>query len=277
MEPHEMDGAPTQTEALGRDWFKLAVGVIAVIAVVVLAIEGMAWYKGRQLDEAAPAPPPLASLPAPAPAEDSAPAHPLPETEPAAPPTLQASDAPLMAALVQLTGAADLARWLRPAGLARHLVATIDALPRRQVPQQALPTTAVPGKLVLATDKDGARVIAADNARRYQPWIHLLQGADPQATARLYRQFYPVLQQAYRELGYPKKYFNDRLVEVIDDLLLAPEDPGALRVEAPAVMWKYSDPELEALSAGQKVLLRMGPANARIVHAWLSAFRAQIA
>ena len=91
-----------------------------------------------------------------------------------------------------------------------------------------------------------------------------------------YRNFYSLFQRAYQELGYPDRYFNDRLVEAIDDSLATPEIPPPIRVEAPSVMWRYVDPHLEALSAGQKILLRMGQANAHEVKAWLAAFRKSV-
>jgi len=38
-----------------------------------------------------------------------------------------------------------------------------------------------------------------------------------------YFKLYSLFQQSYEDLGYPGQYFNDRLVEVIDDMLRAPE------------------------------------------------------
>jgi len=88
--------------------------------------------------------------------------------------------------------------------------------------------------------------------------------------------FHPLLQQAYRELGYPQGNFNDRLVAVIDHLLATPAIEGPLRVVQPKVLYEFADPELEARSAGQKLLLRMGTANAARVKNWLREFRRQI-
>jgi len=165
---------------------------------------------------------------------------------------------------------------VRPGELIRHVVATVDALPRRRVPQQVVPTTPVPGRFLVTAAGEGT-TIAADNARRYEPYVHLLVSVDPATAASAYRRFYPLFQQAYRDLGYPKGYFNDRLIEAIDDLLQAPQPGAAPRVESPAVMWRYADPDLEALSAGQKILLRLGPAQGKAVRAWLKDFRARIA
>ena len=63
---------------------------------------------------------------------------------------------------------------------------------------------------------------------------------------------------------------------MIDDLLQAPEVPAPIPVVQPKVFWEYADPNLENRSAGQKLLIRMGPENARIIKAKLREFRAEI-
>jgi len=44
----------------------------------------------------------------------------------------------------------------------------------------------------------------------------------------------------------------------------------------PRVMFEYADASLERRSAGQKLLIRMGPANARIIKEKLREFRAAV-
>jgi hypothetical protein len=85
-----------------------------------------------------------------------------------------------------------------------------------------------------------------------------------------------LFQAAYQELGYPHGYFNDRLLVVIDDLLATPElaHPAALQVSK--TYYTYVDPALESLSTGQKLLLRVGPANAAGIKARLREIRARL-
>ena len=45
----------------------------------------------------------------------------------------------------------------------------------------------------------------------------------------------------------------------------------------PKVFWEFADPELEARSAGQKLMLRIGNTNAAIVERKLRELRALIA
>jgi hypothetical protein len=42
------------------------------------------------------------------------------------------------------------------------------------------------------------------------------------------------------------------------------------------VFYQFADPKLEALPAGQKLLIRMGPQNASVIKAKLQQFRAAI-
>ncbi len=92
--------------------------------------------------------------------------------------------------------------------------------------------------------------------------VNLVAGTDREAIAALYRRFYPLFQESYVRLGYPDAYFNDRVVEVIDHLLVTPEPHEPIRLIRPHVLYEFADAELEALSSGQKLLLRMGGEHA---------------
>jgi DUF3014 family protein len=88
---------------------------------------------------------------------------------------------------------------------------------------------------------------------------------------------YPLFQQAYQELGYPKKYFNDRLVQVIDHMLATPSIKEPVALVRPKVLYEFEDPELEDLSAGQKIMIRIGPENAAAMKAKLREIRQELA
>jgi hypothetical protein len=92
----------------------------------------------------------------------------------------------------------------------------------------------------------------------------------------VYEHLYPLFQQSYEDLGYPGKYFNDRLVEVIDSLLQTPEVTAPVTLVQPKVFYEFADQDLEARPTGQKLLIRMGPANERTIKAKLREFRAEI-
>ncbi len=85
-----------------------------------------------------------------------------------------------------------------------------------------------------------------------------------------------MFQEAYESLGHPPQYFNDRLIEVIDHLLATPELEGPIALAQPNVLYEFADPKLESSSAGQKVLIRMGAENARVVKEKLRELRGEL-
>ena len=55
-----------------------------------------------------------------------------------------------------------------------------------------------------------------------------------------------------------------------------PQITGPIELVRPNVMYVFADPKLEALPAGQKLLIRMGADNATVVKAKLMELRAII-
>jgi hypothetical protein len=168
-------------------------------------------------------------------------------------------------------------------GFASRFVATVDNLGRERAPTRLWPLNPAPGQFTV--DKRGdVTVLSADNGLRYTPYVLLAESADVRQLVTLYVRLYPQLQQAYEELGYPGRYFNDRLVEVIDQLLATPDVASLLEVRLPPVdasvqlrrpwlLYEFADPALQSLTAGQKLLLRMGPVNQRRMKAKLVELR----
>jgi hypothetical protein len=265
---------------------RIAVGLVLAL---VLAGGGAWWYLHRppkaQVPAAAEATAPTAAAAPANPAEPPAVQHPLEEAPAAAEPLppVGESDGVLADALKALIGAPAVQTWLVPDELARRFVATVDNLPRnvpleKRRPLRTPPEAPLVDRVVLdAADGTERITLSARNAQRYDTAIALFGMADARAMAGSYRRFYPLLQQAYQDLGYPDRYFNDRVVEAIDDMLRAPEPAGPVILVQPKVLYQYEDAELEKLSSGQKLLLRMGPAHAREVKAKLRELRALIA
>jgi hypothetical protein len=151
-------------------------------------------------------------------------------------------------------------RLLTPNGIIRHIVATIDNLPRRTMAAGIRPVMPVPGPFA-TTSPVHEMSIAGSNAGRYTPYVHAAESIDSGRLVQFYVHLYPLFQQAYVDLGYPDGYFNDRLISVIDHLLAAPEPKAPIRLSQPKIMFEFADPNLEDLSAGQKILVRIGIDN----------------
>jgi hypothetical protein len=228
------------------------------------------------------APPTVAAL-APVPATPSAAAPEIrfpiegaaPKAEQTPLPSLQESDTVVLDALAGLVGGNALDRILQHDGIVRRIVVTVDNLPRQTLAPRLMPSKPVPGAFV-ATGTGGVLAISGANAARYAPYLAVVDAVDAKTLAALYIRFYPLFQQAYRDLGYPNGYFNDRLVEAIDDLLAAPVVPAPVRLAQPKVLYEYADPALERRSAGQKMLLRLGSNDAARVKVKLAQFRREV-
>jgi Protein of unknown function (DUF3014) len=245
-------------------------------AVVVLGLLGAVYY--YKYHATVPAPPPVTQAPHPAAQEPQAatePAirNPIPESTDTKPlPPLKESDPDVRDSLVGVFGAKSVAQFLVPENVVRHIVVTVDNLPRKKVAVELRPVKPTPGTTVTATQGD-ITTLGSANYERYAPLIKVVQSTDTKTLANVYFKLYPLFQQSYEDLGYPGQYFNDRLVEVIDDMLKAPDAQGPIQLTQPRVFYEYADPKLEALSAGQKLLLRMGPANEAIMKAKLRELR----
>ena len=187
-------------------------------------------------------------------------------------PALDASDERLTELLGQLWPGEQLGQFFLLDHFVQRLVLLVDSLPRDRLPASRLPTRPVSGSF-LAAARDQELVIAPANSRRYTPWVTLAEAIDPQRAVAVYRYLYPLFQQAYRDLGYPRGQFNDRLLAVIDHLLETPELVGPVRLVRPKILYRFADPDLEARSAGQKILLRCGPQNAARLKAVLRNLR----
>jgi hypothetical protein len=206
--------------------------------------------------------------------------HPIPAPE-AAPtaqplPALPESDAAMEDALVALLGEDPVAKYLVPKNVIRRIVVTIDNLPRKKVAVELRPLVPTPGTFVTSGTEE-ASLLAEENYARYEPLVKLVATTDARQLAELYIRFYPLFQEAYQDLGYPQGYFNDRLVAVIDHLLETPEVSGPVELVRPKVFYEYRDQDLENRSAGQKLLIRMGPQNAAAIKKKLEELRREVA
>jgi hypothetical protein len=245
-------------------------------AVVVLGLLGAVYY--YKYHGAVP-PPPVATEPphpavqAPQVATEPAIRNPIPETTDTKPlPPLKESDPDVRESLVGVFGPRSISQFLVPDNVVRHIVVTVDNLPRKKVAVELRPVKPTPGATVTAAQGD-ITTLGSANYERYAPLIKVVQSTDTKTLVNVYFKLYPLFQQSYEDLGYPGQYFNDRLVEVIDDMLKTPDVQGPIQLTQPKVFYQYADPKLEALSSGQKLLLRMGPANEAIMKAKLRELR----
>lgn len=266
----------------GENWL---LGI--AVAIGIAGIAAIAWLNFRDVPEQPVVEPaPQATVPA----ERPGPEYPVTPPEPDAAetdtdspdrtlvplPPLEDSDAYFRMALIDLLGE-GLDEPLADEAVIEKIVASADNLPREQIAERLRPLSAPPGGfLAEALPDDAGYRLDPANYDRYVPFVDMLENTDVGEIVDTYRRFYPLLQEAYVRLGYPDGYFNDRAVVVIDHLLATPVVPGEVRLTRPNVLYEYADPNLESLSSGQKLLIRVGPDNAERIKAVLRRIRAEL-
>jgi hypothetical protein len=264
---------------------KLLLGIIAVIVL------GLIGWTFRDALLPGDEPVPAAEPPVPAEAEatiDTGPRYPLPGS-PASRlpqdagqspnlvplPPLDDSDAYFLLEIGNNFHGAFEALLVRGAVIDR-LVSTVDNLTRPKIADNIRPVERLPQAFGSDIDLEGNVVLGPSSYLRYDPIVAQIYYVDLDAAYDMYQRFYPLFQRAYERLGYPDAYFNDRLVEVIDHLLAAPVPAHPIVLVRPNVLYEFADPDLEALSSGQKLMLRMGPDNAATMKRVLEKFRTRL-
>lgn len=212
--------------------------------------------------------------------------------EPAAAATSTSSaaeaDRQVTQALNGLLGSKKVADTVLTDGVVRRVVASVDNLGRSYAPARLWPVHPTPGRFTVADPDAAQTTIAPGNFSRYDAFVALAESVPLDATVKLYARMYPLFQSAYAELGFPGHYFNDRLVAVLDLLIATPVpgEPiavnltrvnGQLPTLRPWVRYEYADPKLQALTSGQKILVRMGPENERRLQAVMTKLRDRVA
>lgn len=192
-------------------------------------------------------------------------------------PPLDDSDGYFLLELAAIFGA-DIEGLLAKEALIDKFVATIDNLPRSHVAEKIRPVGRLSEQFIADFGENGASIyLSPDNFSRYDQLVNRFASADADAIVEMYRRYYPLFQQSYERLGYPNAYFNDRVVEVIDHLLATPRPEEPIRLVRPHVLYEFDDPDLEALSSGQKLMLRLGGDHAGAVKRVLGDLRVELA
>lgn len=253
------------------------------VALLVLALLAGGWYFWLARPHAPAASPPAeTAAAAPPDANASAPAPAL------LPPTAEEVVQPngVTGALEQLLGREAVLKFLQTTDFPRRFAATLDNLGREYAPASVWPVQPTPARFLVAADGP-SQVIAPENARRYAPFVAFAASVDAAQAVQLYRRLSPLLEQAWRELGFKDRSLHQRMFEVIDLLLATPEPTQAPQVtltevkgpipsSRPWTRYEYADARLERLAAGQKILLRVGPDHRKVLKAKLQELRREL-
>ncbi|HEX8819592.1 MAG TPA: DUF3014 domain-containing protein [Archangium sp.] len=272
-DPQQPPGAPPSAPKPAASRTPVLVAVVATVAVLLLGLGAWFMFGGKKEETAAaPATPPAQPVAA-APSTTEA-----PETPSVPLPPLGQSDARVRELVGPLSSAPELRKWLDSTeDLVRRFATSVSNIAEGESPRAALSFMAPPGAFQVV-ERDGRTVISPESFARYDVVARVLTSLDTQASARAYKVLRPLINEAYKEISRPGQGFDQTLARAIQKMLDTPVPEGELAVEdTPGVNYVYAAPELEQLSAAQKHLLRMGPANARAVQTKLRELQGALA
>ena len=104
----------------------------------------------------------------------------------------------------------------------------------------------------------------SETSKRFDLYVDLLRSVDSTTLVKWYVDLKPLIDEAYSELGYEDDFtytLQDAITRVLDMEL----PKSAMNVTRTSVMYKYDDPQLEALDDSDKLLLRIGKENLLII------------
>jgi hypothetical protein len=186
--------------------------------------------------------------------------------EPIAVPPLDESDAVVRRLIRTLSDHPAVAAWLMTDGLIRNFTAAVtniaDGMPPAEQLRALRPTASF-----RVLESGGKLYIDPQTYNRYNAIADAVGSIDPDGAAKVYATLKPRIEEAFGDLGYPNRRFDQVLQEAIVTLLRTPtpDRPPEVKRNEEAFGYGFADVRLENLSAAQKILLRMGPRNARIV------------
>jgi hypothetical protein len=179
---------------------------------------------------------------------------------------LNASDGTLRELLKECSPRREFANWLINDEIIRKFVAVVDNIAGGISPASHLEFLAPSGAFKTIT-KGYNIYIDPNSYKRYNSIARVIESLDAKQLVKIYKEIKPLVNEAYKELGYPDKNFQDTLFQAFSVLLNTPVPKDDVLLVEKVTSFAFSDPGLENLSAAQKHLIRMGRVNAGKIQA----------
>lgn len=114
------------------------------------------------------------------------------------------------------------------------------------------------------------------SSKRFSLYVDLLRSMDSESLVQWYIDVKPLIDEAYSELGYEDDFTNtlqDAITRVLDMEL----PKSSMALIQPSVMYKFANPQLEALPDTDKLLLRLGKDNLLVMKSVLLELHEKLA
>ena len=177
-------------------------------------------------------------------------------------PALDQSDDFVRQMLKNLSPHGKLGEWLKIKNIIRVFVAAVDNIANGKSPRPQLGFLS-PGQAFQVNEKGDRIYLDPKGYGRFDIITDAFVSFSSSRAVQVYQKLRPLFQEAYRELGYPKKDFHTTFIQAMQKILDAPivEREILLKEEGKGLNYVFIDEGMESMSEVQKHLLRMGPKN----------------
>jgi hypothetical protein len=182
-------------------------------------------------------------------------------------PDLDSSDPMIRQAILSLTNfSVQEVEGLLPGDqLIRKFVAVLDSAAAGRFSLTLLGDLSIDGVFVAREIEDDVFEIDFRSYQRFNFVTDVFCSINAARAAELYRLAKPLINAAYKELGYLESDFDKIFFLALESILKTPDFPDRVLLKRPVVMYEYIDPKYEALNAFQKQILRTGPRNSALI------------
>jgi Protein of unknown function (DUF3014) len=188
---------------------------------------------------------------------------------------LLGSDDSVRQALINISP--GLAQWLKVDQLIRKYVLITNDFAQGLRIAKHVSFLRIEEPFSVEQDENGP-FIAAKSFQRYDNLAQTIQAINAKAAVAVYQKFRPLMLQVFTEFSYPQDIALESIVKkAVAEILAAPALEGQVPLVRPSVHYKFADAKLEALSPVQKQMIRMGPANTRIIQNKCREFLVELA
>ncbi len=184
-------------------------------------------------------------------------------------PALDESDVWLQAKLPELTWRNELLTLLINEDMIRRFVVFTDNFSQGLLAYEHSPFIQPKTKFSvdeqsLSGDEQNVWQWNSETSKRFDLYVDLLRSVDSTTLVSWYFEVKPLVDEAYSELGYEEDFtftLQDAITRVLDMEL----PKSSMDLTRTSVMYKFQEPELEALADSDKLLLRIGKENLLII------------
>lgn len=131
-----------------------------------------------------------------------------------------------------------------------------------------------PSKPFEVIEKDNKTFVDPSSYARYDDIADAIASVDATKAAAAYSALTPALEQLYREVARPGARFSDALSKALSPVIHARISDDPVELAPKGAIWIFKDPALEGMDPTSKLMVRVGPANARKLQAAARAFAA---